>query len=129
MLEAAVGPHALVQRILACMSERRVAEVVGERDRLDEVLVDAQVARNAPRDLCHLERVREARAEQIALVIHEHLRLVFEPAKRGAVDDAVAVALEFGARRLRWFGMLTATRLRGKGAVRREVAGVREHQL
>ena len=39
----------------------------------------------------------EARAVQIAFVIDEHLRLVFQAAERVGMDDAVAVALEFAA--------------------------------
>jgi hypothetical protein len=35
----------------------------------------------------------------VALVAHEHLRLVLEAAERGAVHDAVPVALERAAQR------------------------------
>jgi len=41
--------------------------------------------------------MRQARAEQVALVVDEHLRLVLEAAKRSRVNDTVAVALEIGA--------------------------------
>jgi len=41
----------------------------------------------------------EAGPEEIALVIDEDLRLVLEPAERGAVDDSIAVALEVGTAR------------------------------
>ena len=98
VLEAAVLAHAFVQRVLARMAERRMAEIVRERNRFDQVFVDAQIARHRTRNLRDFETVREARAEQVAFVIHENLRLVFEPAKRRRMDDAVAVALEFGAR-------------------------------
>ncbi len=40
----------------------------------------------------------------VALVMDEHLGLVGEPAKRGRMDDAIAVALEFGAGRRRRLG-------------------------
>jgi hypothetical protein len=45
VLEAAVPFHALVQGILAGVAERRVAEVVGQRNGLDEVFVQCQRAR------------------------------------------------------------------------------------
>ena len=44
VLEAAVRLHQAVQHALAGVAERRVAEVVRERDRLGEVLVQAERA-------------------------------------------------------------------------------------
>ncbi len=85
------------------MAERRMAEIVGERQRLGQVLVEAERARQRARDLRHFERVGEPRAVVIALVEDEDLRLVLEPAEGGRMDDAVAVAPEgvrVGARRL-----------------------------
>jgi hypothetical protein len=76
VLEAAVRLHAAVQRILPGVAERRVAEVVRERDRLGQVLVQAQPPGDGARDLRDLDRMREPRAEQVALVVHEDLRLV-----------------------------------------------------
>jgi hypothetical protein len=76
----------------------RVAEVVRQRDRLDQVLVQPQRPRDRTRELRHFERVREAGAKQVALMVEEHLGLVDQPAEGGGVDDAVAVALEVGAR-------------------------------
>ena len=88
-----------MQRILPGMTEWRVAEVVRQRNGLDQVFVELQVARDRPRDLRDLQAMRQARAKQVAFVVDEDLRLVFEPAKRGRVNDAVAVALELAARR------------------------------
>ena len=79
------------------MAERRVAEVVPERDRLGEVLVEAQRSRDRARDLRDLEGVREARAVVVAFRRKKHLRLVREAPERLAVDDPVAVALEVRA--------------------------------
>jgi len=98
VLEAAVLGHALAQRVLPGVAEGRVAQVVRQGDGLDQVLVQTQSAGNVARQLCHLQRVRQARAEQIALVVEEHLRLVDQAAKRAGVHDAVAVALKGVAR-------------------------------
>jgi hypothetical protein len=128
VLEAAVGPHAVVQRVLPGVAERRVAEVVRQRDGLDQVLVERRSAARCERaDLRHLERVRQPGAEQVALVVDEDLRLVLEPAERGAVDDAVAVALEVAARRRRRLGMAAARASRAASArsIRRQPAGKR----
>ena len=104
VVEAAVAGHAGVERVLAGMAERRVAEVVAERDRLGEVVVEPERAGERAGDLRDLDRVGEAGAEMVALVMDEHLRLVGEAAERGRMDDAVAVALEFGAGRRRRLG-------------------------
>jgi hypothetical protein len=48
-------------------------------------------------ELRHLQRMRQPGAEQVALVVDEDLGLVDQAPERGAVHDAVAVALVFGA--------------------------------
>ena len=70
--------QAAVDDRLADVAERRVAEVVAEPDRLGEVLVEAQRARDRPRDLRDLERVGHARAVVVALGRDEDLGLVLQ---------------------------------------------------
>ena len=94
----ALAPAA-VEHVLADVAERRVPEVVPEPDRLGEVLVEPQRARDGARDLRGLQRVGEPRAVVVALRRDEDLRLVLEPAERLAVHDPVAVALERRAQR------------------------------
>jgi len=104
VLEPAELAHALVERILARVAERRVADVVREADGLRERLVQAQRAGHAARNLRDFERVRQAGAVEVALVVDEDLGLVDQAAERRRVDDAVAVPLVLGAvarRRLR----------------------------
>ena len=122
VLEAKSEPlsQAVVERLLADVSERRVPEIVTEPDRLDEVLVERQRASDRARDLRHLERVGEPRAVVVAARRDEHLRLVLQPAERLAVDDPVAVALKRGAQ--------AAVRLR-PGAQRRVGARRERRQL
>ena len=118
VVEAAEVRHQLVERILAGMAERRVAEIMGKRQRLGQILVDGEGARQRPGNLRHLDGMGQPRAVVIALVIDEDLGLVLEPAKGGRMDDAVAVALK---RRSGWgstFGIKPAFRLpcmAGKG--------------
>ena len=52
VLEAAVRRHQAVERALAGMPERRVAEVVRQRDRLGEVLVQRRATRASVRVTC-----------------------------------------------------------------------------
>ena len=93
-----------IERILAGMAEGGMAQVMRERDRLDQVLVQAQAARDAARQLRHLERMGQPGAEQVALVVQEDLGLVDQAPERARMDDAVAVALEIVARRRRPLG-------------------------
>ncbi len=89
----------LVERRFAGVTERRVAEVVAERDRLGEVLIEPQRAGDGASDLRDFEGVGEARAIVVLLGVDEDLGLVLETAERLGVDDPVAVALEIRAHR------------------------------
>ena len=83
-----------VERLLPCVTERRVAGVVAEPDRFDEILVQAERAGDDARDPGRLERVGHPRAVVVAGRVDEDLRLALQPPKRLGVDDPVAVALE-----------------------------------
>ncbi len=102
MVEPAVDREAVVERAFARMPERRMTEIVGERAGLREVLVEAERAGERPRNLRDLERVGQTGAIVVALVVDEHLGLVREPAKRGAMDDAVAIAAKIVTCRAWW---------------------------
>ena len=129
VVEAAVLGHTGVEGVLAGMPEGGVAEIVAERDRFREIIVEPQGASERARDLRHLDRVGETGAEMVALVIDEHLGLVGETAEGGRMDDAVAVALEVGPRRRGRLGDKTR-RPTGVGGVRRagRQAGIVRHR-
>src|SRR5207244_9136802 len=98
------------------MAERRMAEVVGEAQRLGEVLVEAEGARHAPADLRDFDRMSQAHPEMVAVGGDENLSLVAQAAEGDAVDDPVAVALEYvagDARAAIRFSKGPAARLRG----------------
>ncbi len=94
VIEAAESTQALVKRPFTSVAERRVTEIVSQRQRLGQVLVKVKGAGERTCNLRHFERVGQARSIVIALVEHEHLRLVLEPAKGRRMDDAVAIAAE-----------------------------------
>ena len=117
----------LVQDALAGVPERRVTEIVTERNRLGQLFVQPQHLGDGPRDLGHLQRVREARAIVIARGREEDLGLVLQPSERLAVDDAIPIALEAGANRILGLGSLAAARiaaLRRLGRQRLPLAGL-----
>ena len=83
-----------IERAFAGVTERRMAEVVRQRQRLGQVLVEAERAGERAGDLSDFERMGQPGAVMVALVIDEDLGLVGEPAERGGMDDAVAIAAE-----------------------------------
>src|SRR5262249_10481338 len=91
--------------LLAGVAERGMAEIVSQRQGLGEILVESECAADRARDLRHFEGVGLARSIVVALVIDKDLRLVRQPAERGRMDDAVAVALKRRAHRVLWFRM------------------------
>ena len=99
------------------MAKRRVTQIVHQRQRFDQVFIEPQGAGQRAGDRGDFERMREPAAVVIAqLVAGEDLRLLAEPAKRGAMDDAVAIALKRPAIRMRRLRVLPPAR---KGAVHR----------
>ncbi len=96
-LEAAVRRGDLVERPLAVVPVRRVADVVGQPGQFDQIGVAAQPDRHPPPDLGHLQRMRQPGARSVAFAGSDHLRLVRQPSQRGAVQHPGPVAGEVGA--------------------------------
>ena len=97
VIEAAEGGETFIERALAGMAERRMAEIVRKRQRFGEIFVESQGAGERTRDLRHFKRVGEPGAVVVALVEYEHLSLVLEAAKGRRMDDAIAVAAKGAA--------------------------------
>ena len=98
VVEAAVRRHDVVEHILARVAERRVAEIMGERKRLGEIVVEAERPGQRSRDLTDFERMGEPGAEMVALMRDKDLGLMGKPAEGRAMNDTVAVTLKFRAR-------------------------------
>ena len=92
-LEAAARPGQLVQRVLAVVAERRVAEVVGQRGGLGDVGLRPERPGQVAGDLGDLEAVGEPVADEVVHLRPVHLGLGGQPPRRGRVDDAGPVAL------------------------------------
>jgi hypothetical protein len=125
------APEALLQqpveRLLAGVPERRVAEVVAEADRLGEILVQPQRTGDRARDPARLERVRQTRAVVVSFRRDEDLRLVLEPPEALGVDDPVAVALERRAQAARRLLDGTLRGIRARRERRQRVVLERPH--
>ena len=73
-------------------------------------------------DLCHFECVGEAGA-LVVVGEDEHLGLAGEPPKGRGMKDAIAIAFETGAERIRLLSENTVTRAGRPGGMGREVLG------
>ena len=102
------------------MTERRMAQVVRQRQRFDQVFIQPQRAGNRAGNRRHLERVRQPRAMVVAHLAGEDLRLLAQPAKGGAVQNAVAIALIRAAIGMRGFRIPSARRIGAVHRVRRQ---------
>ena len=112
--------HQVAQHALAGVAKRRVAQVVPERDRFGQLLMQVQHLGDGPRDLRHLQRVRQPRAIVIPGRREEDLRLVLQAAERLAVDHPVAVALKRRADVVFLLGALASAGIGGLGRLRRK---------
>jgi hypothetical protein len=109
MLESVMFYHAFVECILTGMTEGRMSKIVGKSDRFGQVIIDFQCTGNRTGNLCNLNRVRQACPEQIAFVIDEYLRLVFQSPKCSGMYDAIAITLKLAARLGSWLYVLSAS--------------------
>ena len=96
-LESAVLGGQLVERTFAVVTVGRVPDIVRQPGHIDQIGVAAQPDRHAAADLGHLQRVRQPGARGVALAGPDHLRLVGQPAQRGAVQHPRPVTGEVGA--------------------------------
>jgi hypothetical protein len=125
VIEATGAGHGGIECALAGMTERRMAEIVGECQGFGQIFIDAKGPGNRPGDLRDLKTVGQARAVVIALVIDEHLGLVVKPPEGHRVQDAVAIARVRRSRRARRLRhQPPATRRRVDG-IERQAAGPR----
>ena len=86
-----VGLHQTVKQGFPRMAERRMAQVVNQRQGFHQVGIQPQSQRHGAADLCDFERMRQAVAKMVGVAAGENLRLVFEAPKGTCMDDAVPV--------------------------------------
>ena len=83
----------LIQRRLTRMPERRMSEIMSQRNRLHQILIQFQCLRDRPRRLRHLQRMRQPGPIMIPLRRQKHLRLILEPPKRLRMNNPIPVSL------------------------------------
>ncbi len=105
-------------------------EIVRQRDRFRQILVQRQRARDRPANGRHLDRMRQPRAQVIARAIEEDLRLVFQPAESARMNDPRPVALKLRPISVTSFGKSPPPRVARFLRERREHAAfVRLHRF
>ena len=97
--------HFAVQRLLSGVSERRVPDIVSQRQSFGEILVQFQDVGQGARDLRDFDGVGQAIAEMIGQAGSEDLGLGLQAAEGTGMNHAVAVALESVAVRVFGFGV------------------------
>src|SRR3954464_11485165 len=73
--------HGVVEGALACMAERRMSDVMHQRQGFDKVNVQAKLGGDGARNLGDFNGVSQTIAKMIGVAPSEDLRLSFQPAK------------------------------------------------
>ena len=110
VIESAVVLHAFRQHLLTGMPKGRVPEIMGERDRFRQVLVQSQRARDGATDRRDLDGMRQAGAQMIASPVKENLGLIFHAAEGAGMNDPGAIALKLGPISMARLGVFAAAR-------------------
>ena len=93
------------------MTKRRVAQVVRQTDGFDQILIQPQCARDGAPQLRNLQRMGQAGAKQVTLMVQKNLCFIDQAAKCIGMDDTITVALEFCAGGGGILAVATPTRL------------------
>jgi hypothetical protein len=96
---ASMTDEAAIQSALAGMSERRMADVVNQRQRLREIFVQAKRGRSGAGNLSDLDGVGKTAAKVIGGATGKHLGLPCQSPKGTGLHDPLPVTLEGRARR------------------------------
>jgi iron-sulfur cluster assembly accessory protein len=119
VVEPAVSLQAGIQRPFAGMAERRMAEVVRQRQGFRQILVQPELPGQRAGNLRDFEGVGQPGAVMIAFVEHEYLGFVLQAAKGGGMDHPVAIAPERAAGLARRLGKQPAAAAVGVAGIDR----------
>ena len=94
VIKAAEFFHGVLQAALAGMAERRMSEVMCQRDGFAKFFVQSQTFADGARNLRNFNAVRQPRTVVFAFVIGENLRFAVQPAESRRMNQPVSVALK-----------------------------------
>jgi hypothetical protein len=129
VIKTAVIPHQPVEGFLPGVPEGSVAEVMGQSDRLRQILIEGQGTRDGATDRGNLDGVGEPGPVVVARAAEEDLSLSIQSAEGSTMDDAIAVALITGSEDMFLLRTAAARRLGGALGIGSEegFAGIRRH--
>ena len=85
--------HGGVESFFSGVAEGRMADVVHQGKRFDEIGVESELRGDGAGDLRDFDRVGQAVAEVIGVAAGENLGLGFQTAEGAGMNDAIAVTL------------------------------------
>ena len=94
VFKTAVIAQQSIQSLFTGMAERRMTQIVRQRDRFGQQRVDTDSHREHPGEAGDFQRMGQSRAVVISLRIDEHLRFVLKSAKGGATGHATPILFE-----------------------------------
>jgi len=97
--------HRCVESLFSGVAEGRMADVVDQGQRFDQVTVQSELGGDGTRDLRDFDGVGQAIAKVVGVAARENLSLRLQTAEGAGMDDAVAVALKIVAVGMGRFGM------------------------
>jgi hypothetical protein len=103
--------HAAIEFLFAGVREGWMTDIVGESERLGEVLVQRQRNGNGTGYLRDFNGVGEPVAEMVGEPFAKDLCLALQTPERAGVDDAVAIALELSPVGMGWFRIAPAPKI------------------
>jgi hypothetical protein len=101
-------PHETIQLIFSGVREGRVADVMSERKRFCQILIQTERGSDSTRDLGHFDGVGQAVAKVIREALREDLGLVLQAPESAGMHDAVAVSLKIVSVGMGKFGVAAA---------------------
>ena len=81
------------------MPKRRMSQIMGQCNGLDEIFVQLQRAGDTASELRHFQGMRQACAKQITFVIQKNLCFVNQAPKRRGMHNPIPIPLVIGSRR------------------------------
>ena len=84
-----------VKRPLPRMPERRMSQIMSQRNGLHQILVKLQGLRNRSGRLADFQCMRQARSVVVSFRCQKHLRLILQPPERLTMYDPVPIPLEY----------------------------------
>jgi hypothetical protein len=95
VIEPAAEPaHLPVEFFFTRMRERRMPDIVNQREGFGQIFVESENTRDRSRDLRDFDGVGEAISKVIVESGREDLGLVFESPERAGMHDPVAIPLK-----------------------------------